>query len=63
MKVELNHDLCQGHGRCAALAPDLFELDDYGYVATSSQEIAAGLEDAARVGAKACPERVITVHD
>ena len=30
MKVRVDQEKCQGHGRCYALAPDLFESDDYG---------------------------------
>jgi len=31
MKVQINPELCQGHGRCYDLAPDLFGADDEGY--------------------------------
>ena len=30
MKVRVDPDLCQGHGRCYAIAPELFEPDDLG---------------------------------
>ncbi|WP_109526647.1 MULTISPECIES: ferredoxin [Nocardia] len=63
MRVALNHALCQGHARCATLAPELFELDDNGYVTTQSHEISADVEDAARLGAKVCPEKVISVQE
>lgn len=28
MKVHVDMDLCQSHGECAAIAPDVFELGD-----------------------------------
>jgi ferredoxin len=31
MKVQINHELCQGHGRCYDLADRLFGADDEGY--------------------------------
>ena len=31
MKVQINPELCQGHGRCYDLAPGLFGDDDEGY--------------------------------
>jgi ferredoxin len=31
MKVRIDPGLCQGHGRCYDLAPDLFGADDEGY--------------------------------
>ena len=30
LKVRVDRDKCQGHNRCKALAPELFELDEYG---------------------------------
>ena len=30
LKVHVDPDKCQGHARCKALAPELFELDEYG---------------------------------
>ena len=31
MKVRVDPDLCVGHGRCYALAPEVFEPDDFGH--------------------------------
>ena len=31
MKVQINPELCQGHGRCYDLAPGLFGDDEEGY--------------------------------
>ena len=31
MKIQFDREKCQGHGRCYALAPDLFDCDDEGY--------------------------------
>ncbi len=31
MKVQINTERCQGHGRCYDLAPGLFGDDDEGY--------------------------------
>ena len=30
MKVFIEAEKCQGHNRCYALAPELFDVDDYG---------------------------------
>ena len=30
LKVKVDREKCQGHARCAALAPELFELDELG---------------------------------
>jgi ferredoxin len=61
VKITIDTSICSGHARCAATAPDVFELDDNGYALPFDGEVPAGLEDTAREGAFACPERAITV--
>lgn len=62
MKVSVDNDLCQGHARCNALAPEIFALDDLGFCALESTVVPVELEAAARTGADACPERAITIE-
>ena len=60
MRISLDSNKCQGHGRCYALAPQLFEPDDEGYaVLKAGGEVAADLEDEARLAADNCPEYAI----
>ena len=47
MRVRVDPDRCQGHSRCYAIAPDLFEIDDYG-LSTARNE---GLVDEERAEA------------
>ena len=61
MKITVNQTLCSGHARCAAVAPELYELNDDGYVGFAEKDVPPGLEAQARRGARACPERAITV--
>jgi ferredoxin len=61
MKLEVNKALCSGHARCAATAPEIYELDDNGFNALTVLEVPPELEDAAVRGADACPERAITI--
>ncbi len=62
MKVIVDTGLCVGHARCEALAGDLYRTDpESGHVIPIDGEIAAQLEDRALRGARACPERAITV--
>lgn len=62
MKIRVNEDLCQGHNRCCALAPELFDVDDYG-TATALNEgvVAAGMEEKAQLCIDNCPEFAIEV--
>ncbi|TMR25305.1 ferredoxin [Nonomuraea turkmeniaca] len=60
MKVEINFERCQGHGRCYDLAPGLFGEDEEGY----GQVLGDGVvppeeEQAARLAVSNCPERAI----
>ena len=61
MRIAIDKDKCAGHARCQAVAGDLFVLDDDGYIATTGFTVPPGQEDLARRGARACPERIITV--
>jgi ferredoxin len=63
MKIVINRAVCSGHARCNAAAPELFELNDEGYVASDGFDVRPGDEAAARRGARACPERAIKVID
>jgi len=62
MKISIDTTKCSGHARCAAAAPDVFELDDSGYALPLEGEVPAHLEEAARDGVLACPERAITLE-
>lgn len=64
MKVRVDADRCQGHARCYAIAPDLFDVDDYGQ--SSARGDGAVPEDrvaAARLAVANCPEFAIEVLD
>lgn len=63
MRLHLDNAKCQGHGRCYALAPDLFDSDDEGYaVLKVTGDVPAGLEDAAVLAADNCPEFAIELE-
>ena len=62
MRVRVDPDRCQGHARCYALAPELFEVDDFGLsTALNGGDVAAGLEDKARLAVANCPEQAIEI--
>jgi len=62
MKVHVDSELCQGHNRCYALAPDLIDVDDYGEaVAIADGTVAPGQEEQARLAVANCPEFAITI--
>ena len=64
MRVHVDRERCQGHNRCYALAPELFDVDDLG----NSFELNEGLvppdlEDKARLAVANCPERAISMSE
>jgi ferredoxin len=63
MRIRLDADRCQGHGRCYVLAPDLFDADDYGHCVLLVDEVPAGREDDARTGVENCPEQALALED
>jgi ferredoxin len=64
MRVEVDSEKCQGHNRCYALAPTLFEFDDYGYAsAVGDGEVPPDQEATARLAAANCPEYAITINE
>ena len=34
-RIRVDSDKCEGHNRCKALAPKLFELDEFGFATAS----------------------------
>jgi ferredoxin len=60
LKVVVDRACCQGHNRCCALAPELFESDDEGYAVVIGEGIvSAALESKARLAVVNCPEQAI----
>ena len=64
MRVHVDDERCEGHGRCYALAPELFEPDDIGNgVAVGDGVVPPDLEERARLAAANCPEQAITIDE
>lgn len=62
LRVRVDPDKCQGHNRCKAVAPELFELDEYG----NAREIGDGtvpqdLEEKAYLAQSNCPEFAVEI--
>jgi ferredoxin len=58
VRVHVDPERCEGHGRCYATAPEVFEADELG----SGHEVGDGsvpadLERKARLAVANCPER------
>ena len=64
MRVHVDAEKCQGHNRCYAIAPELFDVDDLGQAhELNGGEVPAELEDKARMAVAHCPEYAITISE
>ena len=64
MRVHVDAEKCQGHNRCYALAPELFDVDDFGTaVVIGGGDVTPELEEKARLAVANCPEYAITITD
>ena len=61
MKVAVDAAACVGHGRCYALAPDVYAPDDRGHCELLMTDVPPELEAQARAGEANCPERAISI--
>jgi ferredoxin len=63
MKIRIDKAACVGNARCAAVSEQLFPLNDDGYISVSEVDVPPGMEELARRGARACPERIIVIEE
>lgn len=62
MKITVDSDKCEGHNRCYSIAPELFDVDDYGYATAANDGVVPeGSEEKARLAIDNCPEYAIEV--
>jgi ferredoxin len=64
VKVVIDPELCQGHGRCFSIAPSIFDFDELG----SGVVIGDGILDErtidlARLAQANCPEHAIFIEE
>jgi ferredoxin len=64
LKIHVDQEKCQGHARCKSLAPELFELDEFGNAhEIGDGSVPEGLEDKAWLAQANCPEIAIEVTE
>ena len=59
MKVVVDHNVCEGNGRCSDVAPEIFELrdDDRAYVRVEAIE--PSMRAKAELAVSICPRQAI----
>jgi ferredoxin len=64
MRIIFDSSKCEGHGRCYALAPGVFDADDEGYaVLLVDGEVPPELQERASLAVANCPEYAIEAGD
>lgn len=63
MRVDVDHDLCEGNAKCEAAAPAVFEVgdDDLSYVV--ADPVPEEAEEGAQRAVRVCPRAAIRVVD
>jgi len=59
MKVEVNKEACIGCGACAAICPDVFEMDDEGLSSVKSESVSDNWKDDVVEAIESCPTSAI----
>jgi ferredoxin len=59
MKVRVDDQRCQGHGRCFLESPDVFDADDEGFAIVATEHLSYTAVEGVRRAVQSCPERAI----
>ena len=59
MKVKIDPKLCELHGQCAFVSPELFRIENDTVV--YDENVPRELEEKARKAAKVCPQLAISI--
>jgi ferredoxin len=55
LTIAIDRILCDGHGMCAELLPEMIELDDWGYPIVAATRVPEELLEYARRAVEVCP--------
>jgi ferredoxin len=61
VQVSVDENQCQGHARCHLICPEVFDLDDAGYVLLPSPEVPEEHEQAVQEAVLSCPEGALSI--
>lgn len=60
-RIAIDRDACVGHGRCYAVAPEIFEPDDEGYSVVVGDADDDELREELDKAVRNCPEHAVLV--
>jgi len=63
MEIKVDFDLCQGHAVCMGEAPEVFEVDDKGFLTILQDQPPEDLRAKVEQAVKYCPTGAISLQD
>lgn len=63
MRVEIDHDLCQGHAMCQEEAPEVFQVDAKGHLTLLQARPPESLRVQVEAACRFCPTGAIQLRE
>jgi ferredoxin len=63
MKIVVDFDLCRGHGECEGEAPEVFQVDDQGYLTVLQENPPEELREKVERAVKYCPTMALKIEE
>jgi ferredoxin len=63
MRIKVDFDLCQGHANCMGEAPEVFQVDEKGFLNILQDEPPEELREKVELAVKHCPTGAIGLDD
>jgi ferredoxin len=61
VRLVADRERCEGHGMCADVAPEVYDLDADAIVVLLHDEVPTALERKAEAGARVCPVAALRI--
>jgi ferredoxin len=61
MRIVIDTERCQANARCVVASPEVFDVDDDGYVFLLQADPPPELTDSIRLAARSCPTAAISL--
>lgn len=62
MRIKVDFDLCQGHANCMGEAPEIFQVDDQGFLTVLQEEPPERFREQVELAVQYCPTGAIRLE-
>ena len=63
MRIKVDFDLCQGHANCMGEAPEVFRVDDNGYLEVLQEQPPEELREKVEMAVTYCPTGALSLEE